>query len=64
MYRINVFKVFDETISETRYELWKNGSFYTSNVSRELKDSYIANFRKQGYTIFNGVTIFDTGVYV
>lgn len=54
---ITVYKVEDICLSSTRYEIHKNGTYYSSNMSRENKNKEVEKFRKLGYTILNGKTL-------
>lgn len=55
---LTIFKVSNpEILTSSRFEIWKNGSYYTSNISRSLKDRYVKKFIDQGYQILTGRTI-------
>lgn len=54
---IYVFKVVDENLLNSRYEIWKDKKFYTSNISTNLKNRYIRHFQEKGYIILNGKNV-------
>lgn len=51
---LRIYKIQDDCLSGTRYELHLNGSFYTSNISKQAKDRYVNKFKDLGYTILKG----------
>ena len=46
---IKVIAVEDDCLKETKYTLFVNGLYYTSNISRQLVKQYIKKFVSQGY---------------
>ena len=48
---IQVLRINDACLFGTKYEIWLNGHYYTSNISKILKDKYVSKFKELGYSI-------------
>ena len=60
---LTIYKVNDACLSSSKYELWLNGHYYTSNISKSLKKQYVEKFKSKGFQILNGREIKEAGEY-